>query len=92
VDLPSAREALVLGLQVRNAEIVRQGAAHPETVLDTLCRIVLAPRLASLPPDTGVPAAYDAMVRFVSTKSRSGSLPVPPGAWGLMLESLRQPP
>ncbi len=92
VDLPRAREALVLGLQVRNAEIVRQGAAHPETVLDTLCRIVLALRLASLPPDAGVPAAYDAMVRFASSQSRNGSMPVPPGAWGLMLESLRQPP
>lgn len=89
-DLPRAREALVLGLRVRNAEIVRQGVANPETVLDTLSRIVLAPRLASLPPDAGVVAAYSSVVRLVSAKSRRESMPIAPGAWGLALESLRK--
>jgi hypothetical protein len=87
-DLPRAREALVLGLRVRNAEIVRQGVANPETVLDTLSRIVLAPRLASLPPEAGVVAAYGSVARLVSAKSRRDSMPVPPGAWGLALEAI----
>jgi len=91
-DLPRAREALVLGLRVRNAEIPSQGVANPETVLDTLSRIVLDPRLASLPPEAGVVAAYGAVVRLVSAKSRRDSLPVPPGAWGLALEAMTRQP
>lgn len=87
-DLPRARDALVLGLRVRNAEILSHGVANPETVLDTLSRIVLAPRLASLPPDAGVVAAYGSVVRLVSAKSRRDSMPVSPGAWGLALEAI----
>lgn len=87
-DLPRAREALVLGLRVRNAEIVRNGVANPETVLDTLSRILLYPRLASLPPDAGILAAYRSVVRLVCAKSRPQSMQIPPGAWGLALELL----
>jgi len=90
-DLPRARETLVLGLRARNAEIVAKGVANPETVLETLSRIRLAPQLASLPPDAGVAAAYDAVIRYASAMSPRQNLPVPPGAWGLALEAIRKP-
>ncbi len=89
-DLPRAREALVLGLRVRNAEIVEKGVANPESVLDALSRIVLAPRLAALPPEAGIADAHRSVLRLISEKSRHESMPIAPGAWGLALESLRK--
>ena len=91
-DLPRAKEVLRAGLRTRNAEIVKNGVANTETVLDTLSRIHLAPGLIKIVADTDTQAAFDANVRFVSRQFLRRHTPIPPGAWGLMLEALAKAP
>ncbi len=91
-DLPRAKEVLRAGLRTRNAEIVKNGVANTETVLDTLSRIHLAPGLTKIVADTDTQAAFDANVRFVSRQFLRRHTPIPPGAWGLMLEALAKAP
>lgn len=88
-DLPRARAVLSLGLRVANAEITNNGIANLETVAETLSRIRSMPRLADLPAESKIPAAFDACARLASEEFRRKRTPFAPGAWGLLLESLR---
>jgi hypothetical protein len=87
-DLPGLRDRLILGLSVRNQEIVQNGIAHPETVLEVLSRLHTTCSPDRLPADknalgiVGQEAAYRVLAQ--------GQRPVAPNAWGLHLEFLKR--
>ena len=91
-DYPRAKEALLLGLHVRNHEVIKNGIAHPETVLETLSRIRLEACFTNLPADSGVVAAYEACLRYATAHYRNRGSPMPPVAWGFSLEVLSKTP
>lgn len=87
-DLPRCRAALELALQARNAEILKQGVANPETVLEVLARLAIwFPPSSNRLADCGRGEALNLLGRYAKEGLLRKKLLVPPNAWGLCLEA-----
>lgn len=88
-DLPRCRAALELALKARNAEILKNGVANPETVMEVLARLALwLPPSGGRLADCGRGEALALLARYGKEALLRKKLPVPPNAWGLCLEAV----
>lgn len=89
-DRESTGDCLKLALAARNAEILANGAAHPETTLEVYSLLMMRKNeLGSLLTETKTPEAAALTFRHASDELRHEHPTISPAAWGAYLRYLR---
>ncbi len=86
-DRAEIRQALLLGLRTRNAEILGPGTANKDKAMEALLFVnrAFASDTAFL-RESHSAAALDALGQLISDQYRRGTAPLGPREWGLFLE------